>query len=175
MAGEGTAIFYIYNMGDEINAAKNAGYKKSSFIESNSKTDNIMDDVFDGSGAYSGKLEKVNSPDANADRLAERIGGESRVKFTNDPKGREFDAISKEYIAQAKPALKTFNKSIREQMKATFEAAKQTGKEVYYQFEGTPAQSVTDKLYEYSGRYGVDVIIETDPLQIKSQAEISEL
>ena len=96
------------------------------------------------------------SPDKNADR----IGGKSRVKFTNDLKDREFDAISKEYIAQAKPAL---NKSVRGQMKAAFEADKQTGKEVYYQFEGTPAQSVTDKLYEYSEGYGVDVIIDTDP------------
>ena len=96
--------------------------------------------------------------------LAERIGGESRVKFTNDPKAREFDAISNEYIAQAKPALSTLNKSVREQMKATFEAAKQTGKKVYYQFEGTPAQSVIDKLYEYSERYGVEVIIDTNPL-----------
>lgn len=125
---------------------------------------NIMDEVFDGTGAYSGKLEKVNSPDANADMLAERIGGESRVKFTNDPKAREFDAISNEYIAQAKPALSTLNKSVREQMKATFEAAKQTGKKVYYQFEGTPAQSVIDKLYEYSERYGVEVIIDINPL-----------
>lgn len=133
-------------------------------VEGGTTTNNIMDEVFDGTGSYSGKLEKVNSPDVNADMLAERIGGESRVKFTNDPKAREFDAISNEYIAQAKPALSTLNKNVREQMKATFEAAKQTGKKVYYQFEGTPAQSVIDKLYEYSERYGIEVIIDTNPL-----------
>lgn len=44
-------------------------------------------------------------------------------------------------------------------MKATFEATKQTGKKVYYQFEGTPAQSVIDKLYEYSERYGIEVVM----------------
>jgi hypothetical protein len=42
-------------------------------------------------------LVKVNKPDPAADALAERLGGESRVKFENDPKGREIDAISDEY------------------------------------------------------------------------------
>ncbi len=73
-----------------------------------------MDKVFDETGPYSGKHEKVNSPDVSADMLAERIGGESRVKFSNDPKAREFDAISNEYIAQTKPALSTLNKSVSE-------------------------------------------------------------
>lgn len=31
---------------------------------------------------------------------------------------------------------------------------------VYYQFEGIPSQEVLDKLYEYSERYGVEVIID---------------
>ncbi|GAE05128.1 restriction endonuclease fold toxin [Paenibacillus sp. JCM 10914] len=56
------------------------------------------------------------------------------------------------------------NKKVRDQMKATFEAAEQTGKKVYYHFEGEPAQSVIDKLHEYSQRYGIDVHIDTDPL-----------
>ena len=40
---------------------------------------------------YSGKLIKVSSPDPSADKLAQRIGGDSRVKFEFDPDGREFD------------------------------------------------------------------------------------
>ena len=115
---------------------------------------------------YSGDLEQVSKPDPAADALAERINGQSRVKYSNDPSGREFDAISNEYIAQAKPPLSTVNKSVRNQMKASFEAAKSTGKKVYYQFEGEPAQSVIDKLYEYSERYGVEVVIDTKPLGI---------
>lgn len=31
---------------------------------------------------------------------------------------------------------------------------------VYYQFERIPSQEVLDKLYEYSERYGVEVIID---------------
>ena len=45
-------------------------------------------------------------------------------------------------------------------MKATFEAAKKYERKVYYQFEGIPSQEVLDKLYEYSERYGVEVIID---------------
>lgn len=113
---------------------------------------------------YSGELQKVNKPDAAADALAERLGGESRMKFDSDPIGREFDAISDEYVAQTKPALQQVNKKVRDQMKATFEAAEQTGRRVYYHFEGEPAQSVIDKLHEYSQRYGIEVHIDTDPL-----------
>ncbi|WP_308116295.1 restriction endonuclease fold toxin [Paenibacillus lautus] len=113
---------------------------------------------------YSGELQKVNKPDAAADALAERLGGESRMKFDSDPIGREFDAISDEYVAQTKPALQQVNKKVRDQMKATFEAAEQTGRKVYYHFEGEPAQSVIDKLHEYSQRYGIEVHIDTDPL-----------
>ncbi|WP_251035370.1 restriction endonuclease fold toxin [Paenibacillus sp. ISL-20] len=113
---------------------------------------------------YSGELQKVNKPDAAADALAERLGGQSRMKFDSDPIGREFDAVSDEYIAQTKPALQQVNKKVRDQMKATFEAAEQTGRKVYYHFEGEPAQSVIDKLHEYSQRYGIEVHIDTDPL-----------
>ena len=116
------------------------------------------------SNIYSGDLVKVNKPDAAADALAQRIGGESRVKFSTDPAGREFDAISNEYVAQSKPALNDYNKSVRNQMKETFEAAKTTGRKVYYHFEGQPAQKVIDKLNEYSVRYGIEVVIDTVPL-----------
>lgn len=120
-----------------------------------------------GSGKYpqySGKLLQVNKPDPAADKLAHRLRGEARVKFKNDPKGKEFDAVSKRYIAETKPALHTMNKKVRNQMKAVFEAAKETGRSVYYHFEGQPAQSIIDKLHEYSARYGVPVIIDTKPL-----------
>ncbi|MNI74025.1 hypothetical protein D3C73_1300870 [compost metagenome] len=115
-------------------------------------------------GRYSGDLVQVNKPDAAADALAERIGGQSRVKFSGDSAGREFDTINGQYVAQSKPALQTVNKSVRDQMKATFEAAQETGREVYYHFEGQPAQSVIDKLIEYSNKYGIDLVIDTKPL-----------
>jgi len=114
---------------------------------------------------YSGGLIKVTKPDSAADALAKRIGGESRVRFANDTANREFDVISSQFIAQTKPAVQTVNKSLRDQMKATFEAAKDTGRSVYYHFEGNPAQSVIDKLHEYSERYGIEVVIDTIPLK----------
>ena len=108
----------------------------------------------------------ITDKDAAADELAKRIGGQSRSAFADDPIQREFDVISDQYIAQAKPPLKCVNKTVRTQMKATFEAAKKYERKVYYQFEGIPSQEVLDKLYEYSERYGVEVIIDTEPLGI---------
>ena len=113
---------------------------------------------------FSGRLLKVNNPDPAADALAKRIRGESRVKFESDPAAKEFDAISNNYIAETKPALRVLNERIRKQMKTAFEAAKATGRKVYYHFEGAPGQEIINKLYEYSERYNVEVIIDVEPL-----------
>ena len=120
----------------------------------------------DSDSKYSGELQKVDNPDAAADALADRIGGESRVKFSNDPSGREFDVVSDDYIAQAKPDLQSYGKSWRNQTKATFEAAKETGRKAYFQFEGAPADDILRKIAEYSERYGVDYVIDTTPLGV---------
>ena len=123
-------------------------------------------DVLETSYGKSREIIQCNTKDAAADELAKRIGGQSRSAFADDPIQREFDVISDQYIAQAKPPLKCVNKTVRTQMKATFEAAKKYERKVYYQFEGIPSQEVLDKLYEYSERYGVEVIIDTEPLEI---------
>ena len=121
---------------------------------------------------YSGKLIKVNAEDPAADALAKRIGGEARVRFANDPKEREFDAISPDYVAQAKPDLKSYGKKWRNQTKATFEAAKETGRKAYFQFEGTPDNDIIRKIDEYSKRYGVDYVIDTTPVGIQNKKEV---
>ncbi len=113
-------------------------------------------------------MVKVDSPDAAADALAVRIGGESRVKFANDPDGRKLDIISSEYIAQAKPDLSTYGKIWRKQTKATFEAAQETGRKAYFQFEGQPDDSIIRKIAGYGERYGVEYVIDTAPLGVKN-------
>ena len=123
-------------------------------------------DVLETSYGKSREIIQCNTKDAAADELAKRIGGQSRSAFADDPIQREFDVISDQYIAQAKPPLKCVNKTVRTQMKATFEAAKKYERKIYYQFEGIPSQEVLDKLYEHSERYGVEVIIDTEPLGI---------
>jgi hypothetical protein len=115
------------------------------------------------SGQYTGDLVKVAKPDADADALAERMGGESRVKFENDPAGREFDAVSDEYIGQAKPGGQQLGSDFRNQAKASFEAAKESGRKVYYHFNGEPAANVIAKLQQYAQRYGVEIKIDTNP------------
>lgn len=115
-------------------------------------------------GQYSGGLVKVPKEDRAADRLAEKLGGESRVKFNNDPKGREFDTVSDEYIAQTKPPLNSLDKQFRKQAKATIEAAIETGKKAYFHFEGKPDDRVIRQLNEYADRYKVEIVIDTKPL-----------
>ena len=112
------------------------------------------------SGNFTGGLVKNNKADAAADALAEKLGGQSRVSFANDPLSREFDAVSDAFIGQTK-SISQLGTAFRKQAKGTFEAAKETGKGVYYEFTGgAPSKNVIDKLEEYAKRYGVKLTIE---------------
>ncbi|OAX45803.1 WXG100 family type VII secretion target [Paenibacillus sp. AD87] len=115
-------------------------------------------------GQYSGGLVKVPKEDKAADMLAEKLSGESRVKFNNDPNGREFDTVSDQYIAQTKPPLNSLDKQFRKQAKATIEAAIETGRKAYFHFDGKPDDRVIRQLNEYADRYKVEIIIDTKPL-----------
>jgi hypothetical protein len=88
-----------------------------------------------------------------------------RAKLENDPKGREFDAVSDEYIGQSKPAGFQINKAFRAQARATFQAAWETGRSVYYHFEGPPLPGVIKKLEQYSAECHVRLVIDTDPFR----------
>ena len=110
---------------------------------------------------YNGGLVKVPKPDPDADALATRIGGESRVRFKND--NREFDVISDKYIGQAKPANYNINKTGRDQAKATFDAARDTGRKVYYHFDGPPNPNTIRKLEQYSKEYNIPIVIDIKP------------
>ncbi|WP_158717106.1 restriction endonuclease fold toxin [Streptomyces sp. NRRL F-6677] len=113
-----------------------------------------------------GDLVKVNKPDASADALAERLGGESRVKFENDPEGREFDAVSDTYVAQAKPANFILGKKFRKQAAATFQMATATGRVPYFQFDGPPGAGVVGAIRRYTQRYQMPAVIDTEPLVV---------
>jgi hypothetical protein len=110
-----------------------------------------------------GELVRVNAKDPAADALAERIGGEPSVRFSNGPPN-EFDAVSNEYVAQAKPANFTLNQAFRNQAKATFETALQSGRTPYFQFDGPPGPGVLQTLSRYASRYGIEPVIDLTPL-----------
>ena len=110
-----------------------------------------------------GELVRVNAKDRAADSLAERIDGEASVRFANGP-ANEFDAISAEYVAQAKPVNFTLNQAFRNQAKATFEVALQSGRTPYFQFEGPPGPGVLHTLSRYAERYGIEPVIDLTPL-----------
>lgn len=111
-----------------------------------------------------GELVRVNAKDRAAGALAERIGGEASVRFAGGP-ANEFDAVSAEYVAQAKPANFTLNKAFRDQAKATFEVAAQSGRTPYFQFDGPPGPGVLRTLGRYADRYGIEPVIDLTPLR----------
>jgi len=99
--------------------------------------------------------------DQGAQALAKEINGVPQARFRNNM--REYDAISDKYIGQHKPALKdNIGQSFKEQAKATFDAAKQTGREVFYKFDGKPGAKVIEKLEQYSKQYEVKLTIKWD-------------
>ena len=109
---------------------------------------------------FKGSIVKSNMAyDEAAHKLAKKLKGEAQVEFSTF-KNVEFDAISKEYVGQAKPGLQSISKKFRKQAKNTFEAAKSTGRKVYYEFETKPAEDVISKLKEYSLEYDVELTIE---------------
>lgn len=110
-----------------------------------------------------GELVRVNAKDRAADLLAERINGEASVRFANGP-ANEFDAVSTDYVAQAKPANFTLNQAFRNQAKATFEVAIQSGRTPYFQFDGPPGPGVLHTLSRYADRYGIESVIDLTPL-----------
>lgn len=111
-----------------------------------------------------GELVRVNAKDQAAGSLAERIGGEASVRFVGGP-ANEFDAVSAQYVAQAKPANFTLNKAFRDQAKATFEVAAQSGRTPYFQFDGPPGPGVLRALGRYADRYGIEPVIDLTPLR----------
>jgi hypothetical protein len=116
-------------------------------------------------GPFTGPLIPVNNRDAHADRLAEKLHGVSRVRFANDPKGTEIDMVNPEYIGEAKPSTVSNGSRFQRQAKVRFDIARQTGRAVYYHFEGGPPRaSILDDLERYAERYDVRLVIDTDPL-----------
>jgi len=111
-------------------------------------------------------LIKVNKPDPAADALADRIGGVSRVRFEDDPTNREYDAVSNDYVAQSKPENMQMGSAFRNQAKATFQKAQDTGRIPYFHFQGPPSPQVIAKINEYKDRFGIDPVIDLDPLEI---------
>nr|WP_178943943.1 restriction endonuclease fold toxin [Paenibacillus curdlanolyticus] len=112
---------------------------------------------------YSGGLRQAAKEDAGADLLAKKLGGQSRMIFNNDPKGREFDVISDQYIGQTKTSMNSLSSQFREQAKATIEAAIETGRQAYFHFETAPADKVIRQLREYEKRYNVEIVIDISP------------
>ena len=120
-------------------------------------------DAMAGPNGGLGELVPVRTKDPGADLLAQRIGGRARVKFANGP-DNEFDVVNDQYVAQAKPANFTINETFRDQAKVTFEVSIQSGRTPYFQFDGPPERDVLRALDRYAERYGIQPVIDFNPL-----------
>ena len=87
------------------------------------------------------------------------------MEFTSGPAGnKEFDAVSDVYVAEAKPANQQLGSAWRNQAQLTFKQAIYSGRIPYFQFDGPPGPGVIDALSRYAARYGVEPVIDLEPL-----------
>lgn len=108
--------------------------------------------------------EKVNNADSNADAMADRLGGESRVKFPGRWEDKEFDFYTKDYIGETKQGKVSIGSAWRKQAKHVFEAAIELDRTPYFHFEVPPDANVINKLQEYAIRYGIEPVVDISPI-----------
>lgn len=109
---------------------------------------------------------KSGDVDEKADALASKIGGVSSVIIPNFG-NREFDAVSDKYVAQTNSSESVasrpqnfLDKDHRNQIKATFEAAKQENKDVIFEFTGSvPHQQVVNYIQKHAAQTEVKCTI----------------
>lgn len=99
--------------------------------------------------------------DIAATALARRLGGRASVAIEGFG-GREFDVVSREYVGQtfggASALLRPdnfLNKSRREQIRVTLEAAKATGRKALFEFRNGVHNDVLDFIRRNAERIGV--------------------
>jgi RHS repeat-associated protein len=111
-------------------------------------------------------LTPTGDIDEAAVSLAKRLGGQATVRIegvTGSAANREFDAVSRDFVAQtfsspnASLNPKNFlSLSRKTQIRATLEAASQTGKKAYFEFTGgAPAKEVSGFIQRNAERTGV--------------------
>ena len=148
--------------------ARKTGQQQQQIVDKAQRVEETAKEVGQATfeGQYSGDLVKVPKYDPQAEKLlSQRIkDGQTCMKFSNDPLGKEFDIINKEFIIETKPALRSIGSAFRQQAKRTFEAAKQTGRKVYFHFDGQPSSEIISKLNKYQKKYSIEMIIDTKPL-----------
>ena len=116
-------------------------------------------ELIEAANRRNSRMTKVRANDADAEDLARDLGGDASVRFNDDPRLREFDAVTEDFVAQVTRKA-TIDQQWRNQAKATFERALAEGKTPYFRFIGQPDPAMIRKLAEYAKRYGVEPVIE---------------
>jgi hypothetical protein len=107
------------------------------------------------------RLVHTGDVDEAARSLARRLGGQASVSIEGF--AREFDVVSRLYVAQttsARSALVSpdnfLNAARREQIRATLEAARATGRKAYFEFRSGAHDEVLRFIRRNADRMGAD-------------------
>ena len=92
------------------------GYSEGSFVEADLREASFPECIYRGADFRGARLEGANFEAAKkaADALAERIGGESRVKFSSDPMVKVGEIKQKPLLKQRKKRGKKLIFSLKE-------------------------------------------------------------
>jgi RHS repeat-associated protein len=121
-------------------------------------------DTLEGLAGAAPRITPTGDIDPAAMALARRLGGQASVAIEGF--AREFDAVSGQYVAQTfggrSALLKPGNflsSSRREQIRATLQAAKATGRKAYFEFTDGVHDDVIQFIRRNAERVGVEYVI----------------
>jgi RHS repeat-associated protein len=110
---------------------------------------------------------QVGNNDPSAHALARRLGGDKgQLGFSGLNPDIEFDAITDRYIASAKHGT-VKNERLRAQFRRIFEAARDTGRTPYFQFDVPINEDMRHLLERYKADYGLAYELDTVPLELE--------
>ncbi|WP_405825925.1 hypothetical protein OG241_49995 [Streptomyces sp. NBC_01390] len=119
--------------------------------------------LLSGNGGLGMLVDSTKQFDPNAQLLANKLGGRAQVEFLQ-LKDYEFDAVSDEYVASAKPGNFKVGKAFRDQAKRMYEVSAASGRTPYFQFDSAPSRDVMNAIRRYDSRYGMQAVIDIGPL-----------
>ncbi|MFJ8827037.1 restriction endonuclease fold toxin [Streptomyces sp. NPDC102467] len=90
-------------------------------------------------------------------------GGTVRRRRTGSGSAAELQVVD-DYVVQTKPEGMQMGSAFRNQTKATFERATESGRIPNFHFEGQPTPEVLNKIRDRGRRYGIEPAIDISPL-----------
>ncbi|MGW7238594.1 restriction endonuclease fold toxin [Streptomyces sp. NPDC054804] len=97
--------------------------------------------LLSGNGGLGTLVNSTKDFDPNAQLLAQKLAGRAQVEFLN-LKDVEFDTVSDDYVASAKPGNFQIDRRFRKSAKRMYEVSAASGRTPYFQFDSEPSRDV---------------------------------